>query len=89
MNENRKGRDRTSLEHDPNYLAYKAQEEQLKKEHMDEWVAFSDGQLAVIAKDREALFAEASEKGLTGFFFHHIMTVEPVYHLRSPRKMRS
>ena len=83
MNENRKGKG--SLEEDPNYIAYKAQEEQLKQEHMGEWVAFADGQLAIIAKDQEALFKEAEEKGITGFLYKEIVAVEPVYHLRSPR----
>jgi hypothetical protein len=77
-----------SLAEDPNYIAYKAQEEQLKQEHMSEWVAFSDGQLTIIAKDQEALFKEAREKGITGFFYHQIVEKERVYHLRSPRIVR-
>jgi len=77
-----------SLAKDPNYLAYTAQEVQLKQEHMGKWVAFSDGQLVIIAEDEEALFKEARAKKLSGFFFHQIVEEEPVYHLRSPRSMR-
>jgi hypothetical protein len=73
-----------SLE-DPNYIAYQAQEAQLKQEHMGEWVAFADGQLAIVASDEESLFKEAGEKGLTGFFYHQVVEKERVYHLRSPR----
>jgi hypothetical protein len=79
MNENRNGKD--SLEEDPNYIAYKAQEEVLKKEHMGEWVAFADGKLAIIAKDREELFSEAEEKRITGFLYKEIVEVERVYHI--------
>ena len=76
------------LAKDPNYQAYKAQETQLKQEHMGEWVAFADGQLALIAVDRETLFRDAEAKGLTGFFFHQIVEKERVVHLRSPHVVR-
>ena len=82
----RKGKVR--LEEDPNYVAYKALEEKLKKDHMGEWVAFSDGKLVVVANDREALFKEAKDKGLAGFFYHEIVAEERIIHLRSPRIVR-
>lgn len=86
MNENRKGKG--GLENDPNYIAYKAQEEQLKREHVSEWVAFSDGQLVIIAKDQEALFKEAQERGITGYLYKEIVAIEPVLHMISPMSVR-
>ena len=77
-----------SVEEDPNFIAYKSQEEKLKQEHMGEWVAFADGKLAIIAKDKEALFQEAQEKGIEGFLCKEIVSEERVYRMRSPRLVR-
>lgn len=70
---------------DPNYIAYKKQEEELKQNHLGKWVAFSDGQLAVIAENKELLFKLAQEKGITGFLCHQIVEKEKIYQLKSPR----
>lgn len=76
------------LANNPNYLAYKAMEAELKEKYMGKWVAFHDGRLAVIADNEEELFQKAQEVGIGGFYVHEITEVERVYHLRSPRLVR-
>ena len=74
---------------DPNYIAYKKQEEQLKKEHLGKWVAFLNGDLVAIEPDKESLFKvlDLDFPG-EGAFVHEIVAEERVYHMRSPRKVR-
>lgn len=73
-------------EEDPNWLAYKAQETELKVHHMGKWVAFYNGELAMIEDDLDILQTRMyDEKGITGFMFHHIVEEESVIHIRNPR----
>ena len=77
------------LAQDPNYIAYKKQEEQLKKEHLGEWVAFLNGDLVAIEPDKESLFRVLylDFQG-EGALVKEIVAEERVYHLRSPRRFR-
>lgn len=74
---------------DPNYIAYKKQEEQLKKDHLGEWVAFLNGDLIAIEPDKESLFKVLDlDFPREGAFVKEIVAEERVYHLRSPRRVR-
>ncbi len=77
------------LTEDPNYTAYKAQEAELKANHMGKWVAFADGQLVLPESDQDALLQKISE----GYadkpvFIKEIVAIERVIHFRSPRRVR-
>ena len=75
-------------EDDPNWLAYKAQEAELKANHMGKWVAFHNGELAMIADDFDSLQKRMwEEKHVAGFMYHQIVEKERVIHLRSPRRV--
>lgn len=77
-----------SPEQDPNWLAYKAEEAELKRDHMGEYVAYHNGQRIMFAGSYEELETKMfKEKGITGFMFHHIVDQEHVYHIRSPRRV--
>lgn len=69
------------LQKDPNYIAYKAMEAELKEKHMGKCVAFSNGELVLIEDDRATLFKKADQEGITGFFYKEIVEVERVYHM--------
>lgn len=79
---------KTQSEDDSNYVAYKTEEEQLKLEHMGEYVAFADGQRVGLAPDKEALFKMMQEKEIKEFFYKAIVAKKHVFHQRSPRKVR-
>ena len=77
------------LAQDPNYVAYKEQEEQLKREHLGEWVAFLQGELVAIEPDKESLFKKLDlDFPGEGGFVKEIVAKERVYHMRSPRRVR-
>jgi hypothetical protein len=72
------------IEEDPNYLAFKEQEEDLKRDHMNEFVAFVDGKLVLTNKDFKALFDEINSKyPRTGVFVHQVVEVEPIIDIPS------
>jgi hypothetical protein len=74
------------IDQDPNYIAYKEQEESLKTNHMGEWVAFVGGQLVASEKNQEELFKNLHKNyAQTGAFVHQIVEVEKVIHLGGPR----
>lgn len=77
------------LAEDPNYVAYKAQEAELKEKYMGKWVAFHEGNLVAVEDNRETLFAKIRETGNTGFMYKEIVPVERVIRIRGPRRAKS
>lgn len=77
------------LAKDLNYVAYKAQETELKEKHMGKWVAFLEGKLVLLENDKETLIKRANEEGYTGFLFKEIVAEEQIYHIRGPRIVRN
>lgn len=69
-----------------NYVAYKAQEAELKKTHMGKWVAFSNGQMVASADDKEALHTILEKENIVGGFMHQVVAIERTFHFRSPRR---
>lgn len=70
------------LAKDPNYLAWKEREEELKASHMGEWVAFAGGQLVLTETDKETLFTKIEkEYPDQDVFIRQIVPVEPIYYL--------
>lgn len=82
------GNRKSGADQDPNWLAYKAMEAELKANHMGEWVGFYDGQLVAIDADQEKMLKAAIEKtGHTGILMHQIVEKEEVHYIRSPRRL--
>lgn len=76
------------LAEDPDYIAYKAQESDLKANHMGKWVAFHGGELVAIEDSRDSLLTQVFEKtGETGCLVKHIVPKERTIHMRSPRRV--
>ncbi len=76
------------LAQDPNYIAYKGQEKQLKKEHLGRWVAFINGDLVAIESDKESLFKvlDLDFPG-EGALVKEIVAEERIYHMGGPRRV--
>lgn len=68
------------LEDDPNFIAYKAMEAELKEKHMDKWVGFYDGELVAVDEDQDKMLKAAIEKtGNTGIMMKQIVEVERIH----------
>lgn len=87
-NQNSKSSSEVRPEEDPNWLAYKAMEAELKEKHMGKWVGFYDGQLVAVDDDKDAMLKKAMEAtGHTGIMMKQIVEKERVIHMRSPRRV--
>ena len=74
---------------DPDFIAYKKQEEQLKKDHLGEWVAFINGELVAVESDKESIF-KILDLDFPGEvrLVKEIVAEGRVYDMRSPRGVR-
>ncbi|HKB88194.1 MAG TPA: DUF5678 domain-containing protein [Patescibacteria group bacterium] len=76
----------SKLVEDPNYLAYKNQEAQLKLEHMGKWVAFSNGELVGVQDTEEEILELADNILPNGSVrIHQIVEIQPVISLGGPK----
>ncbi len=71
------------LANDENWLAYQEalKADQFKGLEPGAYVAFHEGKQVGIGMDRDVLFKELFEKGITGFFYHQVGVPERVVHL--------